>query len=78
VSKRRVGRELLIGLIVFGLYSLVQMMHSAARQRSADRHGREIFDLERRLHLDVEPALNRWLAPHDVLRTAANYEYATS
>jgi diacylglycerol O-acyltransferase len=78
VSKRGVGRELLIGLIVFGLYSLVQMMHSPARQRSADRHGRDIFDLERRLHLDVEPALNRWLAPHEVLRTVANYEYATT
>jgi diacylglycerol O-acyltransferase len=75
-SKKRIARELLIGLIIFGLYSLVQMMHSPARERAADRHGREIFDLERRLHLDLEPALNRWLAPHEVLRTVANYEYA--
>jgi hypothetical protein len=71
-------RELLLGLIVFGLYSLVQAMHGPARQRAADRHGRDIFDLERRLHLDLEPALNRWLAPHEVLRTLANYEYATT
>jgi diacylglycerol O-acyltransferase len=77
-SKKRVVRELLIGLLVFGVYSLVQMMHGPARERAADRHGREIFDLERRLHLDVEPALNRWLAPHDVLRTLSNYEYATT
>lgn len=75
-SKRRIAGELLIGLLVFGLYSLVQMMHGPAREHAADRHGRDIFDLERRLHLDVEPALNRWLAPHDVLRTLANYEYA--
>jgi diacylglycerol O-acyltransferase len=77
-SKRRAGRELLIGLLVFGLYSLVQMMHGPARERAADRHGRDIFDLERRLHLDIEPPLNRWLAPHGVLRTLADYEYATT
>ncbi|MEV6844487.1 phosphatase PAP2 family protein [Actinoplanes sp. NPDC051411] len=75
-SRRRIARELLIGLLVFGLYSLVQMMHGPARQRAADRHGRDLFDLERRLHLDIEPGLNRWLAPHDFLRTLANYEYA--
>ena len=77
-SRKRVGRELLIGLVVFGLYSLVQMMHGPGRQRAADRHGRDIFDLERRLRIDIEPALNRWLAPHDFLRTLANYEYATT
>jgi diacylglycerol O-acyltransferase len=70
------GGELLLGLILFGLYSIVQAMSSPARREAADRHGRDIYDLERRLHLDVEPALNRWLAPHDVLRTIANYEYA--
>jgi diacylglycerol O-acyltransferase len=68
--------ELLLGLILFGLYSVVEAMHSPARRSAADRHGRDIYDLERLLHLDVEPALNRWLAPHDVLRTIANYEYA--
>jgi diacylglycerol O-acyltransferase / wax synthase len=76
--KGRIAHELLLGLILFGLYSLVQAMHSPARQRAADRHGRQIFDLERRLHLDIEPALNRWLAPHDILRTIANYEYAST
>jgi diacylglycerol O-acyltransferase len=71
-------RELLLGLSVFGLYSLVQAMHGPARERAADRNGRALFALEQRFHLDVEPALNRWLVPHDVLRTLANYEYATT
>lgn len=72
------GRELLLGLSVFGVYSIVQALHSPARQRAADEHGRQIFHLEQRLHLDIEPALNRWLVPHDVLRTLADYEYATT
>jgi hypothetical protein len=71
-------RELLLGLAVFGLYSIVQALHSPARQQAAERNGRDIFDLERRLHLDIEPALNRWLVPHDMLRTLANYEYAST
>ena len=70
--------ELSFGLIVFGLYSIVQARRSPARQRAADRHGRDIFAVQRWLHLDVEPALNRWLVPHGVLRTLANYEYAST
>jgi hypothetical protein len=77
-SRKRVGRELVIGLLVFGFYSLVQMTHGPARQRAADRHGRDLYELERWLHIDVERALNHWLAPHAVLRTIANYEYATT
>jgi hypothetical protein len=78
LARTKLWREIALGLVVFGLYSLVQVMHSPGRQGAADRHGRQIFDLERRLHLDIEPALNRWLVPHDVLRTLANYEYATT
>ena len=63
---------------LFALYSIVEAVHDAARAAAADRTGRWIFRFERRLHLDVEPALNQWLAPHAVLRTAANYEYATT
>ena len=69
-------RELLIGLVLFGIYLLVDSLESPARRAAADRHGRAIFDLERSLHLDVEHVLNNWLAPHQVLSTIANYEYA--
>ena len=71
-------REILIGLAIFALYSIVEALHSPARESAADRHSRDIFAVERWLHIDIEPALNRWLAPHDLLRTLANYEYATT
>jgi PAP2 superfamily protein/wax ester synthase-like acyl-CoA acyltransferase family protein/uncharacterized protein DUF1298 len=70
--------ELLLGLALFGLYSLVADMKSAERAAAADRNGRWIYDLERWLHIDVEPALNHWLAPHELLSTLANYEYAST
>lgn len=64
--------------MVFGLYSIAAGLRSAARVAEATGHGRRIFAIEKVLHLDVEPALNRWLLPHDVLRTVANYEYAST
>ena len=64
--------------MVFGLYSIAAGLHSAARVAEAARHGRRIFAIERFLHIDVEPALNRWLTPHELLRTVANYEYAST
>jgi diacylglycerol O-acyltransferase len=70
--------ELLLGLALFGLYSLIADMSSPERTAAADRNGRWIYDLERWLHIDFEPALNHWVAPHEVLRTLANYEYATT
>jgi diacylglycerol O-acyltransferase len=70
--------ELLIGLALFGLYSLVKLVGGAKREAIAERNGRWIYALERNLHIDIEPGLNRWLAPHEVLRTLANYEYATT
>jgi len=36
-----------------------------------------VHRLEHRLHLDVEHVLNEWLARQGLLRTLANYEYAT-
>jgi hypothetical protein len=70
--------QLALGLALFGVYLLVDATGGAARHAAALRHGRAIFDLEQRLHLDVEHALNQWLAPHRLLSTLANYEYATT
>jgi hypothetical protein len=55
---------------------LIDSFGSPDRRADADRHGRAIFHLEQRLHLDIERPLNHWLAPHEVLSTLANYEYA--
>ncbi|HEY3528038.1 MAG TPA: phosphatase PAP2 family protein [Nocardioides sp.] len=70
--------QVALGLGLFGLYLLVDATGGAGRRAAAVEHGRAIFDLERRLHLDVERTLNDWLAPHSVLSTLANYEYATT
>jgi diacylglycerol O-acyltransferase / wax synthase len=68
--------QIVLGLALFGYYLVVDGLHSAGRRTAADAHGQAIFDLERSLHLDIEKSLNDWLAPHVVLRTIANYEYA--
>jgi diacylglycerol O-acyltransferase / wax synthase len=71
-------REIAIGLAVFAVYAIVTGLSWPGRRAAAMAHSRQIFDLERALGIDVELALNRWLVPHDVLRVAANYEYATT
>jgi diacylglycerol O-acyltransferase len=71
-------RELLGGLIVFAIYSAVAGLDWSGRASAAAAHGRALFGLERALRLDLEVPLNRWLVPHEVLRTVANYEYATT
>ncbi|MEU2350938.1 phosphatase PAP2 family protein [Modestobacter sp. NPDC049651] len=76
VRRPHLGRELVIGLATFAVYSWVQALGGAARHARAERNARELFDLERTLHLDVERTLNTWLAPHRTLTVLANYEYA--
>lgn len=71
-------RELLGGLIVFAIYSVVAGLDWSGRAAAADAHGRAVFRLERALRLDLELSLNHWLVPHVALRTAANYEYAVT
>jgi diacylglycerol O-acyltransferase len=73
----RLVPELLLGLAIFGLYSIVASLDDELWPAAA-RHGRWIFAVERWLHLDIEPALNHWLASHPALGTAANYEYAST
>lgn len=70
--------QLALGLGLFALYLLVDSLGGPARRATALQHGRAIFRLEQSLHLDVEPTLNHWLAPHQVMVTLANYEYATT
>ena len=69
-------RQLALGLALFGTYIVVNTAGGAGRRVAADRNGRDLYDLERYLHLDIEPALNSWLADRGVLATLANYEYA--
>jgi hypothetical protein len=71
-------REIVLGLALFGVYIFVDALGGADRLVTAKAHAADLLALERSLHLDVELAANHWLAPHDVLRILANYEYAFS
>lgn len=71
-----VWRQVVLGLIVFGCYLLVDSLKGPARLAAANRHGLAIDHLQRHLHLDVERVMNRWLSMHHTLATIANYEYA--
>ncbi|MCR3738799.1 Protein of unknown function (DUF1298) [Actinomadura glauciflava] len=75
-TRPRARNELLLGLALFALYSLVAMLPEQARMAAAREHGESLYALERALHIDVERALNGWLAHQPVLRVLANYEYA--
>ncbi|WP_344275690.1 bifunctional phosphatase PAP2/O-acyltransferase family protein, partial [Actinomadura napierensis] len=77
-TRGRASGEVLLGLALFGLYSLVAMLPEQVREHAARRHGELVYGLERALHADVEPALNRWLAGRPVWRLLADYEYATT
>jgi diacylglycerol O-acyltransferase / wax synthase len=77
-SRPRARGEIARGLGVFAVYLVVNGLDWPGRASSAQAHGRDVFSLEQRLHLDPEPALNRWLAPHHALRIFADYEYATT
>src|SRR4029450_4756053 len=63
-------------LAVLGFFLPVATSRGSVRA-AAEAHGRAVHGLERRLHLDVEHALNDWLARQGILRTLAHYEYAT-
>ncbi|MFT4084756.1 MAG: phosphatase PAP2 family protein, partial [Nocardioides sp.] len=71
-----VWRQVLLGLLVFGYYLLVDALNSPERRRDADARGEALERFQRWLHIDVEYRLNDWLVGHDWLATIANYEYA--
>ncbi|MBO2445129.1 bifunctional phosphatase PAP2/O-acyltransferase family protein [Actinomadura nitritigenes] len=77
-TRGRASGEVLLGLALFGLYSLVAMLPEQVREHASRLRGERVLALERALHLDVEQALNGWLAGRPVLRVLADYEYATT
>ncbi len=71
-------RELLLGLAVFAVYTVVASAPDDGTTSLAAAHGRSVLQLERMLHINVELVLNRWLNGHPAARIAADYEYATT
>lgn len=78
-ARPRVRRPLLVGelvvvLLLLRAYDLIRG-HAQLRQAAALRHGWQLLDAERILHLDPELDVNRWAAAHTALSLAASYWY---
>src|ERR1700761_3040056 len=66
--------ELLIVLVLLKVYDYIRSLE-AVREAPARVHGRDVYDLERWLHLDAEGPGNRWLTAHHAFEVAASYWY---
>jgi hypothetical protein len=71
-------RELALGLALFALYCLVDLLPAGGRTEAAEANARALYAWERSLHIDLERPLNTWLAGHDTLTVLADYEYAVT
>lgn len=79
--RRALGRpnlllELLLLRVVYSAYAHIRLAATAGRE-TAERHGRQIHSVERRLHIDIEHALNHAVARTGELRAFFDYYYAT-
>lgn len=66
--------ELVVILLLLRAYDLIRG-HAELRQAAALRHGRQLLDAERWLHLNLERTVNRWTSEHELLSLAASYWY---
>lgn len=69
--------ELFIMLCLLRVYDIIRS-HAEVRRGAAVQHGRELLQFERDLHIDLEPAVNRWAAHHDTVALLAScwYQFA--
>lgn len=74
VRRPRIIGELLVLLLLLWAYDVVRA-HAAVRETAALRHGRQLLDLERWLHVDIELAANLWATQQTTLSLAASYWY---
>jgi hypothetical protein len=66
--------ELVVVLFLLKLYDVVRT-HSNLRKGDAIRTGRDLFDFEKWLHIDFEPAFNHWTVDHRFFNYLASYWY---
>jgi hypothetical protein len=76
LSRPNLLLELLMIRVGYQVYSFIRA--SVPDQREiADRHGRQIIDIERFLHIDVEYGLNHFVAKVGRLESSMNFFYTT-
>ncbi|MEO7287416.1 MAG: phosphatase PAP2 family protein [Jatrophihabitantaceae bacterium] len=66
--------ELVVILLLLRAYDGIRG-HAEVRQASALRHGWQLLDAERWLHLNFELSVNHWSAAHHAISLAASYWY---
>lgn len=66
--------EVAVVLLLLRAYDMIRA-HSELRAQAALRNGWELLHAERLLHIDLEPAVNRWTSLHHVVSLAASYWY---
>ena len=67
-------RECALVVVVTSFYFLTRGLISG-REDIASHHARDVLDLEQWLHIDVEPALQRFTLDHHTLSTVLSWTY---
>jgi membrane-associated phospholipid phosphatase len=66
--------ELAVVLVLLRAYDMIRA-HAEVRAQAALQNGWDLLHVERLLHIDFEPAVNRWTSLHHVVSLAASYWY---
>ncbi|HST48127.1 phosphatase PAP2 family protein [Jatrophihabitans sp.] len=74
VRRPRIIGELLVVLLLLRAYDMVRS-HAEVREVAALRHGRQLLDVERWLHINIELSANLWTTQQTVLSLLASYWY---
>ncbi len=74
VRRPRILGELLVVALLLGAYDMVRG-HAEVREVAAMRNGRQLLDIERWLHIDVELSANLWTTQQTALSLLASYWY---
>jgi membrane-associated phospholipid phosphatase len=74
VRRPRIIGELLVVVVLLWAYDMVRG-HAEVREVSALRHGQQLLDLERFLHINIELSANLWTTQKTALSLMASYWY---
>jgi membrane-associated phospholipid phosphatase len=74
VRRPRIIGELLVVVVLLWAYDMVRG-HAEVREVSALRHGQQLLDVERFLHINIELSANLWTTQKTALSLMASYWY---
>lgn len=74
IRRPRIIGELLVVVVLLWAYDMVRG-HAEVREVTALRHGQQLLDVERWLHIDIELSANLWTTQKTALSLMASYWY---